>query len=147
MITNLTNVIFKLRVVAITLMMAGWGWAAGNFTPSGAPFLNPLLHCVPILLLLVLVLQFFRAPGDRQGIGSHARGAIGGISIFAAVTIIGAIMMIVLGASNPDPNAVGVKTLEDWFPTVIMLTGTILWLGTLIPVRRGHTEASTAGNA
>lgn len=146
MMTNTTNIIFKLQVVAILVLTAGWGWSAGNFTPAGAPFLNPLLHCIPIVLLLVLGLQFFRAPADLQRAGSHTRGAIVGISIFAALTIIGCIVMIALGASNPDPNAVGVKTLEDWFPTAINLAGSFLWLATLIPALRGHTEAQTAGN-
>ncbi|GAC1342416.1 MAG: hypothetical protein NVS4B7_01770 [Ktedonobacteraceae bacterium] len=47
MMMNATNIIFKLQIVAMLVLTAGWGWSAGNFTPADAPFLNPLLHCIP----------------------------------------------------------------------------------------------------
>ena len=146
MITNTQNFIFKLQITAIILMAAGWGWNAGNFTPSGAPFWNPLLHGIPILLLLVLGLPMLRVRGTHQDTESKAGWATVGMSIFAIVTIITYIVGIVLGASNPNPNAFGVKTVEDWFPTVINIVASLLWLTTLIPVRRGSAEARAVSN-
>ncbi|HEV2582657.1 MAG TPA: hypothetical protein VGT44_17500 [Ktedonobacteraceae bacterium] len=138
MMTSTEKLIYKLQVVAFLLSTAGWGWAAGNFTPSGAPFINPLLHTIPVVLLLIQGLLFFRAPGE----GRPTRGAIVFISVMVLLNIVTVAVLIVLGATNPDPNAVGVKTLEDWFPTVIMLMGDFLWLATLIPARLARVQAA-----
>ena len=144
--TNTEKVISRLQVAAIILMAAGWGWIGGNFTPSDAPLWNFLLHTIPILLLLVLSLGFFRVPDAHQRARSHAGWATVGISIFAGIAIIGQIVGIILGASNPDPNAFGVKTLADWVPSVIVMLGSLVWLATLIPALRGNAEARTASN-
>ena len=129
------------------LMTAGWGWSGGNFTPQDAPIWNYLAHCVPIVLLLILGLQLFRVRGTYQGVESSARGAMIGISIFAVISIIGAIVMVVLAATNPDPNSVGVHSFADWFAVILLNIGTFLWLATLIPARRATAEARTASNA
>jgi hypothetical protein len=89
----------------------------------------------------------FRVRGTYQSAESNARGATIGISIFAVVSIIGAIVMVVLGATNPDPNSVGVHSFADWFATILLNMGTFLWLATLIPARRASAEARTANNA
>ena len=143
--TNTQKFIFKLQTTAIILLTAGWGWAGGNFT-AGLPLWNMLLHCIPILLLLAISLQIFRIRGTQHDAESDARGSMIGMSIFAIVSIIGAIVLVVLGATNPDPNSVGVHNLWDWFPTIIIIGSSLLWLTTLIPVRRGNVEAKTASN-
>jgi hypothetical protein len=143
----MTNLLSKLQITAILLMFTGWGWSGGNFTPSDAPFINPLLHCLPPVLLLCLSLPILRMNGVSQGRESNAKWAIVGISLFAVVGLAGATAMVILGASNSDPNAVGVKTLEDWFPTAMMYAGNLLWLGTTLfarlhqPVRRLATNS------
>ena len=144
--TNTEKVISRLQIAAIILIAAGWGWIGGNFTPSDAPLWNFLLHTIPILLLLVLSLGFFHVPDAHQLARSHAGWATVGISIFAGIAIIGQIVGIILGASNPDPNAFGVKTLADWVPSVIVMLGSLVWLATLIPALRGNAEARTASN-
>ncbi len=126
MMTNTEKITSKLQIAAVMLMTAGWGWSGGNFTPQDAPIWNYLAHCVPIALLLVLGLQLFRVRGT------------------AAISIIGAIVMVVLGATNPDPNSVGVHSFADWFATILLNIGTFLWLGTLIPARRASAEAKAA---
>lgn len=143
--TNTQSFISKLQITAIILLTAGWGWAGGNFS-AGLPLWNMLLHCIPILLLLVMSLQIFRVRGAQQGVESNARGARIGMSIFAIVSIIGAIVLVVLGATNPDPNSVGVHNLWDWFPTIIIIGSSLLWLTTLISVRRGNAAVTTANN-
>jgi len=147
MMTNTEKITSKLQIAAVMLMTAGWGWSGGNFTPQDAPLWNYLAHCLPIALLLVLGLQLFRVHGTYQGVESSARGATIGISIFAIVSIIGAIVMVVLGATNPDPNSVGVHSFADWFAVILLNIGTFLWLATLIPARRASAEARTASNA
>ncbi len=144
--TNISIFISKLQVAAILLMTAGWGWNGGNFTPADAPFINPLLHTIPVLLLLVMSLQILRVRGTQERFESNANWATVAVSVFAVVSIIGCIVMIVLGATNPDPNSVGVHSLEDWFPVVILNMGTFLWLATLFLARYRVAEVRTANN-
>ena len=138
------NVLSKLQIAAILLLFAGWGWSGGNFTPSDAPFINPLLHCIPLVLLILFSLPILQLRSTLQGTGPNTRWAFIGISVLAIIGIIGATVLVFLGASNPDPNAVGVKTLEDWFPTAMMYAGNLLWLGTVIFSRQHHSETNVA---
>ena len=145
MMTNLTHFIYKLQVTAIVLMVAGWGWAGGNFS-SGLPLWNVLLHLVPLLWLLGHTLQFFRTPEAGQGTAARKRGTDIGISVFAIVTLIACTVLVVLGIANPNPDSVGVHNLWDWVSTIILFVGTFLWLGTLIPARRSQAAGFTAIN-
>lgn len=127
------------QIAGIVLLAAGWGWVGGNFTPSNAPLWNFLLHCISIVILLILSIGFFRAPAQVEG---SQRGWIIGLHVFSVITLIALIVLIILGQNNPDPNAVGVKTLADWVPTTIVGLGAIVWLTTLLPVGRSHTATS-----
>ena len=133
-----------LQIMAILLMFAGWGWTGGNFTPGDAPFLNPLLHCIPLVLLLLFSLPLLRMRDSQQA--APVKWADVALSILAIASIIGCIVMVILGASNPDPNAVGVKTLEDWFPVVILNMGTFLWLGTRLFPHQRAIKVNMASN-
>ncbi|HKF38294.1 MAG TPA: hypothetical protein VKB35_15465 [Ktedonobacteraceae bacterium] len=145
--TNTERVISRLQVAAIILMAAGFGWAGGNFTPSDAPFWNPLLHTIPIVLILIFGLPMLRMRGTHQYIESHAGWANVGMSVFAVIAIAFVIVAVVLGATNPNPNAFGVKTVEDWFPAVIIIVGSLLWLRTLIPASLRNAEARAASSS
>ncbi len=134
----------KLQIVAVVLMFAGSGWSGGNFTPQDAPLWNYLLHCVSIVLLLLLCTQLFGIRDTSLKAATHIGRIKAGVSILAIVGIIGCIVMIILGASNADPNAVGVKTFADWFPTIMLSIGNFLWLGTVLFAHRGQTYASVA---
>ncbi|GAC1405155.1 MAG: hypothetical protein NVS4B12_20530 [Ktedonobacteraceae bacterium] len=142
--TNTQNLTSKLQITAVVLMLAGSGWCGGNFTPAGAPIWNYLLHCVSIVLLLFLCFQLFGVRDTYLEAASHIGRVKAGVSILAIVGIIGCIIMIVLGASNPNPNAVGVKTFADWFPTIMLSIGNFLWLGTVLFAHRGQTKVSVA---
>ncbi len=139
MMTKTQQSIFSRQVAAVLIMAIGWGWIDGNFVPDGPVyFYNALLHCIPLVILLVLGLRFFRftgqeLPGQRNT----------GLTIFAVVSLISLVVMIILGASNPDPNAVGVKTLPDWFPTVLLAIGSLTWLTTLLPGSQRNAKASS----
>jgi surface polysaccharide O-acyltransferase-like enzyme len=131
--------VFSAKVAAIFIMAVGWGWIDGNFVPDDTTYLyNALIHCIPLIILLILTLRFFRLSGNG-GMGRSNRG----LTIFAITTLIALIVLIGLGASNPDPNAVGVKTLPDWFPTIIQASGCLLWLVTQILSRRSETNTSS----
>jgi hypothetical protein len=124
------------QVAAIFLMAAGWGWTAGNFVqPLNTPWgpIADAIHVLPLALLLPLSLRLVGAA--MAGIAS--RGARNGITALALYAIIGCVVMIVLGVTNPDPNSVGVHTAEDWMPVIVLNAGTLLWLATLLPARRG----------
>ncbi len=139
MMTTTKQSIFSRKVAAVLIMAMGWGWIDGNFVPDDPRyFYNALLHCIPLVILLALGLRFFRysgqeLPGQRNT----------GLTIFAVFSLIGLVVMIILGASNPDPNAVGVKTLPDWFPTILLAIGSLLWLTTLLPGSRSTTRTSS----
>ncbi len=145
MITNKTNWIFSMQVAGILLMAAGWGWVGGNFVPDNQIYLyNALAHLVPILLLLVLTLRFFADAAVPDAGGTHTAWGRVGLNLFAVLSLLGTLILILIGLSSPDPDAIGVKTLPDWFSTIILDLGTLLWLTTLIPsanVRTGSTAS------
>ncbi len=129
MMTKTQQSIFSRKAAAVLIMAMGWGWIDGNFVPDDPRyFYNALLHCIPLVILLALGLRFFRYSGQELPGPRNT-----GLTIFAVFSLIGLVVMIILGASNPDPNAVGVKTLPDWFPTVMLAIGSLLWLATLLP--------------
>ncbi len=139
MMSKTQQSIFSRKVAAILIMAMGWGWIDGNFVPDDRVyFYNALIHCIPLVILLVLGLRFFRLTGEELP-GQRNTG----LTIFAVVSLIGLVVMIVLGASNSDPNAVGVKTLPDWFPTVILAIGSLLWLSTLLPGQQKTAKTSS----
>lgn len=144
--TNKANSIFARQVIGIVLMAAGWGWIGGNFVPDNQVyFYNALAHFVPILLLMALSLRFFAEAGLGDTASSRTEWGSIGLSVFAAGSLLSTIILIFLGASNSNPDAIGVKTLPDWFSTIILDLGTIIWMTTLIPsahVDTGSTAAS-----
>jgi hypothetical protein len=141
--TNTEKTLFNCQVAAILLMAAGFGWINGNFVQ---PFFTSwgmfadLLHLAPFVALLLLSLSLFSAFAE----GKRARGARNGITIVAAIGILACLVFIILGASNPDPNSVGVHTFEDTMPVIVLNAGTLLWLSTLLPFWRRKQAASMA---
>ena len=126
---------FTSQVAAIFLMAAGWGWNCGNFVqPANTTWgaIADILHVIPLALLLPLSLRFIGAAVAR----TRARGAVVGITALAVFGIVACAIFVVLGATNPDPNSVGVHNFEDWMPVIVMNAGTLLWLGTLLTARR-----------
>ncbi len=89
-----------------------------------------------LVILLVLALRFFRSQAVTPT----------GLTVYSVVCLVLAAVGIVLGATNPDPNAFGVKTLPDWFATLVLVAGCLLWLTTLLPARSTATQVSTTQN-
>jgi hypothetical protein len=126
---------FLTRILAVMILVAGWGWDNGQFVQPLNSSWGPLadaLHLVPILVLLPLGMRIIGAALSD----ARSRGAEIGVTVIALITVVGNIVMIALGATNPDPNSVGVHTAEDWMPAIVMLMGALLWLGTLLIGRR-----------
>ncbi len=117
------------------LLLAGWGWDNGQFVQPVQSSWGPIadgLHLVPVIALALLTLGYVR------GImaGKSVRAAIIGVSIVAIITIVGCIVMVILGATNPDPNSVGVHTLEDALPAIMMNLGALVWFASLVDAPR-----------
>jgi hypothetical protein len=154
MTSSTRTLLFKHQTAAILVMMAGWGWIAGNFA---APFdtfwigaVTTLGHCLPIVLLLVSGVQFLSAHEgvSRESPLSHWGQVI--ITMLAILAIVGAIVLSVIGASNSNPNAVGIKTIDDYIPAILLVIGSFWWLATLlVSASRGrkHLEQRTTRNA
>lgn len=125
-------------LVAILLMLAGWGWNNGQFVQPVATSYGPIadgLHLVPVVALLLLGVGYVRAVVA----GKSTRGAIAGVTIVALISIVGCAVMTFLGLTNPDPNSVGVHTFEDAMPAIVLTAGSLLWLTTLLPSRRAKS--------
>jgi hypothetical protein len=115
---------FRLRVTAIFLIAAGYGWAGGHFIPAGSPFMAYLFQGVILLILLILSLGFFNQP-DLP----HTRWALRGLSIFAILTLLINIANIIRGFTNNGANTFGShNTPADLVPICIILIGNVLWL-------------------
>jgi hypothetical protein len=138
------------QVAGILLMAAGWGWISGNFVDPFFPFffggLIDLLHFLPVVVLLLLTLRFLRASSNPVEAGAGASGAHTGITLVAGFSILACAVFVVLGALNPDPNALGVHTFEDLLPVLVLNAGTLLWLSTLVPRRQNASMTATGGN-
>ena len=127
---------FLAQVAALFLIAAGWGWNSGQFVQPLNTSWGPIadsLHIIPLVILVPLALRYIGAALD----GAPARGTRNGITALAIFGIVGCTVMVVLGATNPDPNSVGVHTAEDWMPVIVQNAGNFLWLATLFIARRG----------
>lgn len=138
------------QVAGIILMAAGWGWISGNFVDPFFPFffggLIDVIHFLPVVALLLLTIRFVRLSGIQVQAGAGASGARTGISLVAVFSILACAVFVVLGAINPDPNSLGVHTLEDCLPVIVLNAGTLLWLSTLVPLRRDESPVPTGGD-
>jgi hypothetical protein len=147
------TLLFKHQTAAILVMMAGWGWIAGNFAASFDPFwigaVTALGHGLPIVLLLVSSVQFLSAHEGVSPASPRSRWGQVIITMLAILAIVGAIVLIILGASNASPNAVGIKSIDDSIPAILLGIGSFWWLVTLlVSASRGgkHLEQRATSN-
>src|SRR5476651_2622504 len=94
------TLIFKLRVTAIIMVAAGYGWAGGHFIPADSPIYAYLFQIIVLLILLILSLGFFTAQVVEGQVRPHARWAIIGLNIFTALTLVVNIANVIRGFSN-----------------------------------------------
>lgn len=134
------------QLTGIIFLAAGWGWAAGNYVPEGSALWIYLTHAIPFLILLALCFGFFCVPDVPQRTRQVSSLASIGLNIFAVGSCLLLPVGVILAATNPDPNAYGIRTLADWVPIIIILLGALAWLATSIPAHQGNAQASTASN-
>lgn len=121
------------RITAIFLMIAGFGWIAGNFVQPDKPLnvhvYTALIHALPAALAIL-----FAVPLVRRHDGGP-RWALRGITVLAALYTVGLAVIGAYSIGNPDPNAFGIHSLGDGEAAAVLLAGNLLWLGSLVPLR------------
>jgi len=110
--------LFTLRIWAILIVSAGYGWAGGHFIPSDAPVWAYAFQFVLLLVLLILATGFLKA-----------RRNIVGLNIFAVLTLVVNIVNIVRGAVQNGPYG-SHNTIADLVPIILIMAGDLLWLAT-----------------
>jgi hypothetical protein len=120
----------KLQVLAILVLIFADGCNVGQFSLSSFDTwsvgggINVLLHALPGFIIMAFGIRFFYAP---QRLAPRI-----GISAISALATVGTIVMIILGATNPDPNSVGVHSPGDWMVVIAIMAGVVLWFATLL---------------
>ena len=123
----------KLQVLAILILIFADGCDVGQFSLSSfdtwsvGGIIDVLLHALAGFIIMGVGIQFFYAPRSLA-----SRIAISVISVLATA---GNIVMIILGATNPDPNSVGVHSPGDWMVVIAIMAGVVLWFATLLAER------------
>ncbi len=123
----------KLQVLAILILIFADGCDVGQFSLSSfdawsvGGIINVLLHALAGFIFMGFGIQFFYAP---QRLAARIW-----ISILSALATVGNVVMIILGATNPDPNSVGVHSPGDWIVVIAIMAGVVLWFATLLVER------------
>jgi hypothetical protein len=123
------STLHKFQTLAILLLIFADGCDVGQFSLSSfdawsiGGLINVLLHALPGFLFMGFGIAFFYSP---QRLAPRIW-----ISVLSAIAVVGNIVMIILGATNPDPNSVGVHSPGDWMVVIAIMAGVVLWFGTL----------------
>ncbi len=123
----------KLQTLAILVLIFANGCDVGQFSLSSfndwniGGFISVFLHAVTGFIFMWLGMQLFYAP---QRLAPRIW-----VSVMAALAVVGNIVMIVLGATNPDPNSVGVHSPGDWSVVIAIMAGVVLWFAALLVER------------
>jgi len=126
---NINQTTFKLRVTAIFLVAAGYGWAGGHFIPADSPWMAYLFQGVILLILLILSIGFF---SSALLAGVSKRWPVRGLTIFTALSLLINVANLIIGAT-PGQHAFGShNTFADLVPISILVIGDLLWLITLL---------------
>ncbi len=123
----------KFQVLAILVLIFADGCDVGQFSLSSfntwsiGGLINVLLHALAGFIIMGFGIQFFYAP---QRLAPRIW-----ISVLSVIATAGNIVMIILGATNPDPNSVGVHSPGDWMVVISIMAGVVLWFATLLVER------------
>lgn len=116
----------RLEIAGVLTLAASIGWLSGAFfqpiPPAYAIFID-LLHLAPLLVLIPLAMSLF-----TTGVTRGVRNGINGVIAFLLTACVA---FIVLGASNSDPNSVGVHSVADWAVVACVTAGAALWFAGL----------------
>ena len=129
----------KLQVLAILVLIFADGCDVGQFSLSSfntwsvGGIINVLLHALAGFIIMGFGIQFFYSP---RSLGPRIA-----ISVLSVIATAGNIVMIILGATNPDPNSVGVHSPGDWMVVIAIMAGVVLWFATLLVERTQSMKA------
>ena len=127
------STLHKFQTLAILVLIFADGCDVGQFSLSSfdvwsiGGVINVLLHALAGFIFMGFGIQFFYSP---QRLAPRIW-----ISVLSAIAIVGNIVMIILGATNPDPNSVGVHSPGDWMVVIAIIGGALLWFATLLVER------------
>jgi len=133
------STLHKYQTFAILLMVLAGGCDVGQFALSmyntwGIGItINVLLHFLPTFIIMAFAIQFFYAP---QRLAPRIW-----VSVLSMLSVIGTVVLIILGAVNPDPNSVGVHSPGDWTVAIAIFVGALLWFATLLVERAQSVRA------
>jgi hypothetical protein len=131
-----TSTLHKFQTLAILLLIFADGCDVGQFSLSSfdtwsiGGIINVLLHALPGFIFMWVGIQFFYSP---QRIAPRIW-----VSVLSVLAVAGNIVMIIMGATNPDPNSIGVHSPGDWIVVIAIMAGVLLWFATLL-VERAQT--------
>jgi hypothetical protein len=123
----------KFETLAILVLIFADGCDVGQFSLSSfdtwsvGGMINVLLYALAGFIIMGFGIQFFYAP---QRLAPRIW-----VSVLSAIAVVGNIVMIILGATNPDPNSVGVHSPGDWMVVIALTAGALLWFATLLVER------------
>src|SRR5574340_469409 len=127
------SALHRFQTLAILLLIFADGCDVGQFSLSSfdawsiGGIINVLLHALPGFIFMWVGIQFFYSP---QRLAPRIW-----ISVLSIIAVVGNIVMIIMGATNPDPNSVGVHSAGDWMVVIAIMSGVILWFATLLVER------------
>lgn len=127
------STLHKFQTLAILLLIFADGCDVGQFSLSSfdtwsvGGIINVLLHALPGFIFMWVGIQFFYSP---QRLAPRIW-----ISVLSALAVVGNIVMIIMGATNPDPNSIGVHSPGDWMVFIAIMAGVVLWYSTLLVER------------
>ena len=127
------STLHKFQTLAILLLIFADGCDVGQFSTSSfdvwgiGGIINVLLHALPGFLFMWVGIQFFYSP---QRLAPRIW-----VSVLSAIAIVGNVVMIIMGSTNPDPNSVGVHSPGDWMVVIAIMAGVVLWFATLLVER------------
>ena len=127
------STLHKFQTLAILLLIFADGCDVGQFSLSSfdvwsiGGIINVLLHALAGFLFMGFGITFFYSP---QRLAPRIW-----ISVLSAIAVVGNIVLIIMGATNPDPNSVGVHSPGDWMVVIAIMAGVVLWFATLLVER------------
>ena len=131
-----TSTLHKFQTLAILLLIFADGCDVGQFSLSSfdtwsmGGIINVLLHALPGFIFMWVGIQFFYSP---QRIAPRIW-----VCVLSVLAVAGNIVMIIMGATNPDPNSIGVHSPGDWIVVIAIMAGVLIWFATLL-VERAQT--------
>jgi hypothetical protein len=130
----------KFQTLAILVLIFADGCDVGQFSLSSfntwsiGGVINVLLHALAGFIIMGFGIQFFYAP---QRLAPRIW-----VSVLSAISVVANIVMIILGATNSDPNSVGVHSPGDWSVVIAIVAGALLWFATLLVERAQSVRVS-----